>query len=98
MVSAMQIDPPIWHLRNQRCTFCEEGELSFFTCPECRGLVLVCGECSAVFSDLRTRSRVALGLRGDLRCPHCDRSPAADFTASNVEEIQGAGFTPAEYT
>ena len=94
----MQIDPPVWSLRQDRCTFCEVGELSFFTCPRCSQLALICAECTAVYAKLRATRREMVAFKGDTQCPHCGESSTADFRQSSSEEIQSAGFTSADYT
>jgi hypothetical protein len=96
----MEIRPPTWSLRNERCPCCEgQGELCFSACPACGRLVLVCAEIGTVFADLRAASRRPHGNFDDKSCvcPGCRRVPIALFREALDEEIQAAGFTPADY-
>ena len=96
----MEIRLPTWSLRNERCPCCGgQGELCFSACPECVRLVLVCAEAGTVFADVRAASRRPYGSLDDKACvcPGCRRVSISLFRDASDQEIQAAGFTPADY-
>ena len=96
----MNIVPPTWSLRHERCPVCEgQGELCFFACPACSRLVLVCAEEFSVFAELRSTERQVYGVTDDPTCfcPGCGRVPVASFREASSEQILAVGFSPQEY-
>ena len=97
---SMDIKPPTWSLRNERCSCCAgQGELCFSICPACGQLVLVCAEVGTVFSALGAGIRRRLGSLEDASCvcPGCHEVPIARFRDASSEEILAAGFTTTDY-
>src|SRR2546423_3163125 len=52
----MDITPPTWSLKAERCNYCEVGELVFSQCPSCAVVVFICGECGTVY-EMQNRKR-----------------------------------------
>jgi hypothetical protein len=93
----MQIDAPVWYLRQPRCSCCDgEGELRFFACPECSHVVLICAEVGTAF---RTDGSAVIGDSLDTAavCPNCERVSLSSFRSATSAEIQALGFTPSQY-
>jgi len=94
----MNIAPPSWELKSERCFVCNEGELVFSRCPACGTVVLICGECSVVFSIQQKRPGAEIGnLAGATRCHSCGGPAHREFPVATAEEIQALGFAPPEY-
>ena len=96
----MNIVPPTFSLRHERCPVCEgQGELCFFACPTCSRLVLVCAEEFSVFAELRSADRQFYCEVNDstCRCPGCGQTPITSFREATSEQILAAGFSPEEY-
>ena len=96
----MNIVPPTFSLRHERCPVCEgESELCFFACPSCSRLVLICAEEFSVFAELRSTERQVYGVIDDsaCMCPGCGRVPVTSFREATTEQILAAGFSPGAY-
>ncbi len=80
-----------------KCTCCGQGELCFYSCPTCYGIVLVCSESNNVWSIAGQSEDKFLGenLGGYDRatCYLCQQEPYVKFRNSSLEEIQRRGFT-----
>jgi hypothetical protein len=94
----MDIKPPTWSLKAERCCYCEADELVFSQCPSCRVSVFICAECGTVFEiqDCK-RGREAGDLSGATRCHACASSFHHNFTPVPSAEIQSLGFTAGDY-
>ncbi len=98
----MQIDPPIWSLRRQRCP-CPcggEGRLEFHSCPSCLRVVLVCNEVGTTYPDPASLSFSSPDSSFDLHshsCPGCHRVPLSSFVPASSEQIRALGFAVSDY-
>ena len=91
----MNLAPPSWELKSERCFVCNEGELVFSRCPACGTVVLICGE---FFSIQQKRPGAEIGnLAGATRCHSCGGPAQCEFPGATAEEIQALGFAPREY-
>jgi hypothetical protein len=94
----MDIKPPTWSLKAERCSYCEAGELVFSQCPSCRVIVFICAECSTVFEiQDRHRGREVGDMSGATRCHACGIAFHHDFSSAPSAEIQSLGFTAEDY-
>ena len=94
----MNVVPPSWQLKSERCSVCEEGELVFSRCPACAAVVLICAECLTAFSIQQKRRGAEIGVMSDAtRCPSCGGPALREFAVATAEEIQALGFVPGEY-
>jgi hypothetical protein len=94
----MNVVPPSWELKSERCPVCDVGELVFSRCPTCATVVLICAECSAVFSIEHNRPGMEIGnMSGTTRCHSCGGPAYGEFPVTTAEEIQALGFAPEEY-
>jgi len=94
----MDIKPPTWALKAERCSYCEEGELVFSRCPSCGVVVFICGECGTVFEiQAGRRGREVGDTSGATLCQACGSSPHHEFPSASAEEIQGLGFAVGDY-
>ena len=96
----MDIQPPIFELRRERCRCCEgQGELKFSTCPNCGLVVLICAEVGTMFE---IRDRRADSVQGDAMtaedvCVKCCMSRYSDFRSATSDEILALGFQSGDY-
>ena len=94
----MKVDPPSWQLKSERCSVCGQGELVFSRCPACATVVLICAECSAVFSIQEKKPAAETGnMSAATRCHSCGGPAHRDFPVATAEEIQAVGFAAGEY-
>src|SRR6516162_4754966 len=94
----MQIDPPTWQLRNERCTCCDgQADLIFSTCPTCGFVVLICSEVGTSFEISEHHAGAVLAGSLSAVCPKCGRSAFAEFRNSTSDEILALGFRPGDY-
>jgi hypothetical protein len=92
----MNVHPPSWELKSQRCSVCDAGELVFSRCPACATVVLICAECTAVFSIQDKRPDAEIGnMSGAARCCHsCGGPDHGEFPFATAQEIQALGLLP----
>lgn len=95
----MEILNPIWRLKSPRCNCCEEqGELCFYTCPNCDYVVLICNEMGTIFPKTRDLTKFLYDTLDSLAlCPNCKETKLSDFRESKSDEIQKLGFLAGEY-
>jgi hypothetical protein len=95
----MNFVSPTWQLKI-RCSCCDEnGELCFFTCPECKQVILICSELGTVYPNPKdlTQAIYCTSVESSFLCPACGKSESNDFRDSTSDEIQQLGFKPNEY-
>lgn len=88
----MEIRNPTWRLTSH-CPGCDQATLVLRTCPHCNGLVAICDNEGAVFSDPRNLDEP---FGGDL-CPRCGAVALERFLIATDIQIQEAGFRAGEY-
>lgn len=94
----MQIDPPDWYL-NESCPCCDQGTLTFSTCPSCGLVVLICGEIGFVFGISSKQCGPMIGaIHNEQTCAKCGASEYLSFRSSTSDEIRALGFRPADYS
>ena len=87
----MQLDKPTWYLK-KTCPCCGQGYPSFFICPDCKYLTVVCEEVGRTFVKAKN---LELGFASI--CPGCNKTSTADFILADSLDIIKAGFTPNDY-
>lgn len=93
----MKIDQPAWCL-NEICPCCDQGTLTFSTCPTCGLVVLICGEVGFVFEISGQQCGPVIGFFGsEQTCAKCGTSEYSSFRNSTSEEIRALGFRPGDY-
>jgi len=95
----MEISPPLWELRNERCRCCDgQGELVFFTCPICSVTILICQEIGTVYAIVGKNAGKEVGdTMGSTLCFSCSGALHSDFPPSTSDQIIALGFTNEEY-
>ena len=96
----MEIQPPSFELRNQRCACCDgQGELVFSTCPVCGLVVLICAEIGTVYEilDRRPGQRLGDSVFAEDVCTKCGKSMFSDFRRATADEILALGLQPRDY-
>ena len=95
----METSLPLWELRNERCRCCDgQGELVFFTCPQCRVTVLICQEIGTVYEITEKKAGKEIGdTMGSTRCFTCGGPLHSEFPPSTAEQIVALGFSHADY-
>ncbi len=94
----MDIQPPTWALKAERCGYCEVGELVFSQCPSCGVVVFVCAECSTVYEIQNGKKGKEVGdLSGVSRCHACSGPHHHEFPPASSEVIQSLGFAAGDY-
>jgi hypothetical protein len=96
----MEIESPLWRLKNQRCYCCDgEGFLCFSACPHCSHVILVCDEVDTVYPNPKDLTQLYLGDFADpsFVCPECGEVPVYDFRDATSDEIQRLGFLAGDY-
>lgn len=93
---AMQIRPPTWELASV-CPCCDQGGLTFSSCPRCQHVLLICAEVNTVFPHPRDLTRSFEGELGVQRCPACASTTLEDYVPATSEQIKALGFAPGEY-
>jgi len=97
-LGTMDIRPPIWELKAERCDNCEEGELLFSKCPSCGVVVFICAECSTVYEIQNAKRGREIGdMSGTTRCHACSGPHHNKFPPASSEEIQSLGFSAGDY-
>jgi hypothetical protein len=93
----VEIDPPDWYL-NETCPCCDQGGLTFSTCPTCGLVVLLCAEINTVYAISGQRCGPAIGwFDSEQACSNCGTSKYSSFRSSTSEEIRALGFRPGDY-
>lgn len=94
----MDVTPPTWSLRTDRCSYCEVGELVFSQCPACAVVVFVCGECGTVYEiQDGKRGREVGDTSGATRCHACSGPYQHEFPPATSAAIQSLGFSAGDY-
>jgi len=94
----MDITPPTWSLKAERCTYCEVGELVFSQCPGCSVVVFIRGECGTVYEiQSGKRGREVGDISGATRCHACAGPYHHEFPPATSSAIQSLGFTAGDY-
>jgi hypothetical protein len=93
----MEIDSPVWHLR-EVCPVCEQGEaLTLIACPGCSHISVECAEEGTVFPSLASVREGKGTHEGLALCPSCQDFPFSNFRPALSDEIRAAGLTPSQY-
>jgi ribosomal protein S27AE len=96
----MKIQKPKFTLK-RTCPNCGQGSaLLFLTCPNCKAVIIACGEEGTVFPDPKDLANQASWSYDPwtstvTKCPHCRKE--ASFAYSTGEDIQNLGFSPHQY-
>jgi hypothetical protein len=94
----MNVRPPSWALKGDKCTYCEAGELVFSQCPACQVIVLICAECGTAYAIENGRHGREVGdTSGATRCFTCAGGYQHDFPPASSEAIRSLGFSSADY-
>jgi hypothetical protein len=94
----MEVASSSWELKSERCSVCKQGELVFSRCPFCNTVVLICAECSTVFSIQQKRLGSEIGRSsGATHCHACGGPTHGEFLVATAKEIQALGFASGEY-
>lgn len=96
----MNMDPPSFSLRSQRCECCSgQGNLCFSTCPECGHVAVICDEVGTVFLDPKNLDEAVYGGLEDPTCvcPGCRQVHTSKFRNSTASEIQALGYSMEDY-
>ena len=93
----MIVDPPAWYL-TEICPCCDQGTLTFSTCPTCGHVVLICGEVGFVFGISGQQCGPRIGsIHDEQTCAECGASEYLSFPRSTSEELRALGFRPGDY-
>jgi hypothetical protein len=93
----VKIVPPSWYL-TEICPCCEQGGLTFSTCPTCGLVVLICAEIGSIFAISGRRCGPLIGsIDSDQTCQKCGASDYLSFRDSSSDEIRALGFQPGDY-
>jgi hypothetical protein len=94
----MTIVPPKWALKDERCGYCDVGELVFSQCPQCGVVILICGECGTAYEFLdRSRGREVGDGSGTTRCHNCGGPYHREFSPATSQVIQSLGLDSDAY-
>jgi hypothetical protein len=91
----MQIDSPLWSLK-QTCPCCfGDGILELYACNNCNKVVAKCDTLGTIFIGPLNISLDKISKKDSKECPFCDAS--ANFRVAKDYEIIALGLTTNDY-
>jgi hypothetical protein len=98
LCSRMDIRPPTWELKTDRCNYCGVGELIFSQCPACAVIIVICAECGTAYElQDQKRGKEVGDITGATRCHACGGPYQHEFPSASAEAIRSLGFSQEDY-